>query len=62
MKIKIPASSILLALWAIPSALYPCTIVSAIAKNGHVWTANNEDGPYGVANFINVFPRSEDAA
>ena len=56
MKIKIPASSILLVL-----ALYPCTIVSAIAKNGHVWTANNEDGPYGVANFINVFPRSEDA-
>lgn len=35
-----------------------CTTISGIAKNGHVWTANNEDGPFGVANFINVFPRS----
>ncbi|QCX00908.1 hypothetical protein FGM00_12595 [Aggregatimonas sangjinii] len=36
-----------------------CTIVSAVAKNGHVWTANNEDGPFGIANFINVYPRSQ---
>lgn len=38
-----------------------CTIVSAIARNGHVWNLNNEDGPFGVANFINVFPKSENA-
>lgn len=35
-----------------------CTIVSAIDRNGHVWNLNNEDGPFGVANFINVFPKS----
>lgn len=38
---------------------FSCTIVSAIARNGHVWNMNNEDGPYGTANFINVFPKSE---
>ncbi len=37
---------------------FACTIVSAIAKNGHVWNANNEDGPFGVANFINVYPKT----
>ena len=41
-----------------PGSVFACTIVSGIAHNGHVWTANNEDGPFGVANFINVFPRS----
>lgn len=41
--------------------VYSCTIVSAIARNGHVWNLNNEDGPFGVANFINVFPKSEKA-
>ena len=35
-----------------------CTIFSAIAKNGHVWNGNNEDGPFGVANFINVYPQT----
>lgn len=35
-----------------------CTIVSAIDSEGRVWNANNEDGPLGVANFINVFPKS----
>ena len=35
-----------------------CTIVSAIDKNGQVWNLNNEDGPYGVANFINIFPKT----
>ncbi|THU38010.1 hypothetical protein FAM09_15090 [Niastella caeni] len=35
-----------------------CTIASAVASNGHVWNCNNEDGPLGVANFINVFPKS----
>jgi hypothetical protein len=39
--------------------VFSCTIVSAIARNGHVWNANNEDGPFGTANFINVFPKSE---
>lgn len=38
--------------------IYACTIVSAVASNGQVWTCNNEDGPIGVANFINVFPKS----
>ena len=37
---------------------FACTIVSAIAKNGQVWNANNEDGPFGVANFINVYPKT----
>ena len=36
-----------------------CTVVSAISKDHQVWTMNNEDGPQGVANFINVFPQSE---
>lgn len=35
-----------------------CTIVSAIAQNGQVWNCNNEDGPDGIANFINVFPKT----
>lgn len=42
-----------------PDFAYPCTIVSAIAKNGQVWTMNNEDGYVGIANFINVFPATE---
>ena len=29
-----------------------------MASNGQVWTCNNEDGEIGVANFINVFPKS----
>lgn len=41
-----------------PSKTNACTIVSAIDRNGNVWNLNNEDGPYGVANFINVFPKS----
>ena len=40
------------------TSAFACTIVSAVAKNGQVWTCNNEDGPNGVANFINVFPKS----
>lgn len=39
---------------------YACTTVSAVASNGQVWTCNNEDGEIGVANFINVFPKSLD--
>ncbi|HEA21749.1 hypothetical protein LCGC14_1207550 [marine sediment metagenome] len=42
----------------LPNAITACTTVSAIARNGHVWMANNEDGPFGVANFINVYPRT----
>lgn len=38
--------------------IYACTTVSAVASNGQVWTCNNEDGEIGVANFINVFPKS----
>ncbi len=41
------------------SPILACTIVSAIASDGQVWNANNEDGPFGVANFINVFQKSE---
>lgn len=37
-----------------------CTTMSCVAENGHVWNANNEDGPFGVANFINVFPSEND--
>lgn len=39
---------------------YSCTIVSAVAKNGQVWTMNNEDGYLDISNFINVFPSTED--
>lgn len=44
-----------------PMALFGCTIVSAVGADGQVWNSNNEDGPIGVANFINVFPKSKDA-
>lgn len=43
-----------------PTSMFGCTIVSAVAKDGQVWNCNNEDGPIGVANFINVFPKSKD--
>ncbi len=36
-----------------------CTIVSAVAEDGQVWNMNNEDGPADVANFVNVFPRTD---
>ena len=39
---------------------YACTIVSGIDCNGQVWNANNEDGPFDVSSFINVFPKSGD--
>ncbi|WP_133085486.1 C45 family peptidase [Winogradskyella aurantia] len=42
----------------IPS--YACTIFSGVDCNGQVWNANNEDGPEGIANFINVFPKTND--
>lgn len=48
----------LFCLSVIPIRVDACTTVSAIAANGQVWTANNEDGPFGIANFINVYPRS----
>ncbi len=38
---------------------YSCTVVSVIDKYGQVWNLNNEDGPYGVANFLNVFPKTQ---
>ncbi|MBR08599.1 MAG: hypothetical protein CMP48_13095 [Rickettsiales bacterium] len=41
----------------ITSDSYACTTFSAIAHNGQVWNANNEDGPKGIANFINFFPK-----
>ena len=50
-------SLLLLTIFA-PVTARACMTASGIAHNGHVWTANNEDGPFGVANFINVFPRS----
>lgn len=49
----------LIALFVLPVVLPACTIVSAVAENGEVWNMNNEDGPPGVANFINVFPKTE---
>jgi len=50
--------TVVLSLTLNSTAALACTIVSGIAKNGHVWNANNEDGPFGVANFINVFPKT----
>lgn len=44
-----------------PTVVFACTIASGIGHNGHVWNANNEDGPRGVATFINVFPISGNA-
>jgi hypothetical protein len=35
-----------------------CTIFSGVAANGEVWNGNNEDGPFGSATYINVFPKS----
>ena len=55
---KVILSLLIGAIFGVVCSSYACTTVSGIAKNGHVWTANNEDGPFGVANFINVFPRS----
>jgi hypothetical protein len=49
--------------WVLIYLSYPsfsCTIVSAVAEDGQVWTMNNEDGHTGIANFINVFPVSDD--
>jgi hypothetical protein len=40
---------------------FACTIASGVAADGQVWTCNNEDGPVGIANFINVFPKSGEA-
>jgi hypothetical protein len=40
---------------------FACTIASGIAADGQVWNCNNEDGTTGVANFINVFPKSGEA-
>ena len=51
--------AILLIALLLPSLAPACTIVSAVANNGEVWNMNNEDGPPGVANFINVFPRTD---
>lgn len=56
-----PISFILLVCFILaPKPTFSCTIVSAISSNGHVWNANNEDGPYGIANFINVFPKTDE--
>ncbi|WP_143960267.1 DUF3471 domain-containing protein [Litoribacter populi] len=41
-----------------PKIASACTIASGVGADGHVWNANNEDGPKGVATFINVFPKS----
>ncbi|MCF3649272.1 hypothetical protein [Synoicihabitans lomoniglobus] len=42
-----------------PSAT-ACTILSAVAPDGQVWTGNNEDGPLDVPLYLNVFPRTDD--
>ena len=36
-----------------------CTIVSGVSCNKHVWNANNEDGPFGISNFVNVYPKQK---
>lgn len=52
---------VLLSAIAAPSLpSYACTIMSAVDSKGQVWNANNEDGPLGVGNFINVFPAQEE--
>jgi len=43
------------------SPALPCTIFSGVAPNGEVWNGNNEDGPLGVATYINVFPKGAGA-
>lgn len=48
-------------LFLFPMVNSACTIASGISCNGHVWNANNEDGPGGIATFINVFPKNEDS-
>lgn len=50
-----------ISLFTISKTAFGCTIMSGIAENGHVWNANNEDGPFGVANFINVFLKKENS-
>lgn len=52
-------ATIIVTLFLNTISLNACTIVSGIASNGHVWNANNEDGPFRVANFINVFPKNQ---
>jgi hypothetical protein len=37
--------------------VHACTIFSAVAPNGQVWTGNNEDGPLGVPLYLNVIPK-----
>ncbi|WP_405208577.1 DUF3471 domain-containing protein [Aquimarina sp. LLG6339-5] len=53
--------TLLILLFLVPTSILPCTIVSAISVDGQVWNANNEDGPFGIANFINVYPKSKNA-
>src|SRR5688572_7828148 len=57
---KVPSFTAFAA-FALASAPFPaeaCTIFSAVAKNGEVWTGNNEDGPFGTALYVNVFPKT----
>lgn len=49
---------LLISLFLLPVQTYACTVASAVAPDGQVWNANNEDGHSGVANFINVFPKT----
>ena len=59
-KIKLKLfTTIVIIIFLLSQPSYGCTIVSVIDKNGQVWNLNNEDGPYGVANFLNVFPKTE---
>ncbi len=44
----------------LPKLTNACTIFCGKDKNGHVWAASNEDGSYSFANYINVFPKTED--
>lgn len=59
MPFNLPLTTLLTVLFLLPThSATACTIVSAIAKNGHVWNMNNEDGPRDVANYLSVFPRT----
>ncbi|MGY2134485.1 hypothetical protein ACW9KT_19815 [Hymenobacter sp. HD11105] len=49
---------VVVAAFLAPTPALACTIVSAVASNGQVWNANNEDGAVGVGEFINVFPKT----
>ena len=53
--------ALLTAAMLMPGRTYACTIFSGVAENGDVWNGNNEDGPFGAATYINVYPKGPSA-